>query len=338
MPDLPSTITLLGDGQMGLVLADLLARDTAIPHVRLWSHDPAEGHRLATTRHSPRLPHLTLHHAVTCTADDAEALADTQLIIVTTPTQFIRPVLTRLAPHIPPGIPCASVAKGVEIDTFLRPTQVIDDVLPRSGHHAVVSGPTIAAELARKLPATILAASDDPELATTLQTLLTTPWLRVYTHDDPVGVEYAGALKNVIALAAGMLDGLDAGCNAKSALLARGLAELVRFGLANNARAETFFGLAGVGDLATTCFSPEGRNRSCGEALGRGITLHQYLAQSGSVVEGIPTARAVHHIARQRDIDMPITAAVYAVLYEQLPPRDAVAQLMSRDPKAERVI
>ncbi len=322
---------------MGLVLADVLVRVAGVPRVVLWSHDSESARSLAQTRRPERLPGFELAAEVVCTGDDAEALRGAELLIVSTPTQFIRAVLKRLAPHIGAGVPCASVAKGVEIDTLLRPTEIIADVLPEVGSLGVLSGPTIAAELARELPATLLAASADAELSELMQSIFTTPWLRIYTHDDPVGVELSGALKNVIALAAGIVDGMGAGCNAKSALLARGLAEVVRFGVAMGARAETFFGLAGVGDLATTCFSPEGRNRSCGEALGRGETLEGYLERTKSVVEGVATTRAVARLASDRGIDMPIVLAVHGVLYEGLSPAEAIAQLMSRDPKAERI-
>jgi glycerol-3-phosphate dehydrogenase (NAD(P)+) len=183
----------------------------------------------------------------------------------------------------------------------------------------------------------MVAASDDPHLAQRVQELFTTRWMRIYTSPDVLGVELAGAMKNVIAIAAGMLDGLQAGNNAKSALLARGLAEIARLGVALGASRETFFGIAGAGDLATSCFSPEGRNRSCGEALGRGAKLDDYLARSRHVVEGVATTRSVVDLARRTGVDMPITSAVHAVLFEQLDPVDAIARLMTREPKPERV-
>jgi glycerol-3-phosphate dehydrogenase (NAD(P)+) len=170
-----------------------------------------------------------------------------------------------------------------------------------------------------------------------VQDLFTTRYLRVYTSPDLRGVELAGAMKNVIAIAAGMLDGLRAGNNAKSALLARGLAEITRLGVAMGASAETFFGIAGVGDLATSCFSPEGRNRTCGEALGRGVTLAEHLRRTRSVVEGVATTRSVMDLARQYRVEMPITASVHGVLFEGVDPIDALTQLLSRHPKAERV-
>jgi glycerol-3-phosphate dehydrogenase (NAD(P)+) len=204
-----------------------------------------------------------------------------------------------------------------------------------------LSGPTIAAELARCLPATMIAASDDASFSQRMQQIFSTSWLRTYTHSDVLGVEVAGAVKNVIAIAAGVLDGLNAGYNAKSALLARGLAEIARLGGAMGASRETFFGIAGAGDLATSCFSPEGRNRTCGEALGKGEPLDGYLARTthrgGSVVEGVATTRSVMELAKKYRVDMPITAAVHAVLFEGVDPLNAIGKLMSRDPIGERV-
>lgn len=345
-PDPSRPITILGDGQMGLVCAGVLANHPERPKVTLWGHESKPVLALAQTRVSPRLPQARLHDSVRVTPDDAAALRDTGLVVCAVPTQFIRPVLERLARNVPRGVPVVSVSKGIENGTLLRPTQVILDVLdgspaPIAGSSArstgVLSGPTIAPELGRCLPATMVAASDDAALARRVQTLFTTSWLRIYTSTDPIGVEVAGATKNVIALAAGIIDGLQAGYNAKSALLARGLAEIARLGAALGARPETFFGIAGVGDLATTCFSPEGRNRSCGEALGKGEKLDSYLERTKFVVEGVATTLAVMELSRTLRVEMPITAAVHAVLYEGLDPIDAISRLMSREPKAERV-
>jgi glycerol-3-phosphate dehydrogenase (NAD(P)+) len=226
-----------------------------------------------------------------------------------------------------------SVTKGIENRTLLRPTQVIADAIGGGAAElrsatappitlCALSGPSIAAELARRMPASLVAASDDQGCACLVQDYLHVPWLRVYRNDDVLGVEMAGATKNVIALAAGMIDGLEAGANAKSALLARGLAEIARLGVAMGAKLDTFFGVAGVGDLATTCFSPEGRNRTCGERLARGETL-----QTKSVME----------LAQRHRVDMPITQAVHAILFEGLSPQNAIRELMSRQLKAEHV-
>jgi len=346
-PASPLRVAVLGSGQMGLVATAMLLAPRepvpdAIPEVRLWSHDPEEAGRLAQTRRSPRLAGFELDARVRPALTDASALDKADLILVAIPCQFIREAMARLRPHVPGGTPIVSLAKGIETETLRRPTQIIAEALgddpdapPRP--YAALSGPTIAAELARCLPATMIAASDDLAFAQRVQALLGTSWLRIYTSADMLGVELAGATKNVIAIAAGILDGLNAGCNAKSALLARGLAEIARLGSAMGASPSTFFGIAGVGDLATTCFSPEGRNRSCGEALGRGVTLRDYLATATSVVEGVETTRAVRDLAERYKVDMPITEAVHDVLFNNTDPLQAISQLMTRDLKAERV-
>ena len=330
----------LGSGQMGLVCADLLAQ--AGCGVRMWTHDADEAGALAQTRRSERLEGFELVESVRVAIDDAEALAGADLIVSAIPVQFIRDCWGRLREHVPDHAAAVSVAKGIETGTTLRPTEVIAAVLGDDPDRAarpigVLSGPTIAAELARCLPATMIAASEDRALADAVQRLFSTSWLRVYTNTDVLGVELAGATKNVIAIAAGIVDGLQAGYNAKSALLARGLAEVARLGIAMGANAETFFGVAGVGDLATTCFSPEGRNRSCGEALGKGEKLKDYLGRSKWVVEGVATTAGVLELAERYGVEMPLTAAVHAVLFEKTDPIDAIAKLMSRELKREQV-
>jgi glycerol-3-phosphate dehydrogenase (NAD(P)+) len=346
---LPTPITILGDGQMGLFCAALLANQPdslEIGAVTLWGYESKPILALAQTRVSPRLDMVRIPEHVRVTPDDAAALRGAGLMIAAVPTQYIRSVLHRVQRHLPPGTPIVSVSKGFENQTLLRPTQVILSALGELGHTpgapgarsvGVLSGPTIAPELGRCLPATMLSASTDDALAERIQTLFTTSWLRIYTSPDPIGVEVAGAVKNVIAIAAGILDGLQAGYNAKSALLARGLAEIARLGTALGAKPETFFGIAGVGDLATTCFSPEGRNRSCGEALGRGEKLDDYLKRTHSVVEGVATTLSVVELAKKLGVEMPITDAVHAVLYEGLDPIDAIARLMRRRVTTERV-
>ncbi len=313
--------------------------------VVLWGHTTEEAGELAQARQSIRLPGFTIPADAEVVWRD-EALSRARLIVSAVPVQFIREAWVRVAPHVQPGVGVVSVAKGIETGTMLRPTQVIAEVLRASGRDdpdkkprpiATLLGPTIAPELARCLPAAMIAASDDPLFSQDVQALFSNSWMRVYTNPDVLGVELAGAVKNVVAIAAGICDGLQAGYNAKSALLARGLAEITRLGVAMGANRETFFGVAGVGDLATTCFSPEGRNRSCGEALGRGRKLEEYLASQPHVVEGVETTRAVVELAKKYRVEMPIVAAVNAVLFEGLDPIDAIGQLMAREQKAERV-
>ena len=338
------TVTIIGDGSMASVCALLLESQGAA--VTIWGSAAEHVETLIQTRENQRyLPGYRLPESIQITADDQEAFTHADLIVNAIPTQYIRQVWTRLAPHVPSGVGVVSVAKGIEVDTLLRPTQVIADVMQRTGDDpdrsprplAALSGPSVANELARCLPATVCAASDNEPFAKSIQSLFTTHWFRVYTNLDLLGVELAGATKNVIALAAGILDGLQAGNNAKSALLSRGLAEITRLGTAMGARAETFFGLTGVGDLATTCFSPTGRNRTCGEQLGKGKKLDDVLKQIRGIVEGVPTTKAVEHLADKFRVEMPINHAVFQVLFEDLDPIEAISQLMSRTLKPERV-
>ncbi|MEO1008922.1 MAG: NAD(P)H-dependent glycerol-3-phosphate dehydrogenase [Planctomycetota bacterium] len=339
---------ILGSGQMGLVCSTLLASAEApaaegiaaaddVGRIALWGHDADAQHRLAQVRTSDLLDGFTLPERVGVALDDGAALAGTGLIVCAIPVQHIRAVFERLADRVEPGAAVVSVAKGIEAGTLLRPTEVIAEAIGGDRPLATLSGPTIAAELARGLPATMVAASEDAAFAARVQQWFAARYLRVYTNEDLVGVELAGAIKNVIAIAAGILDGLQAGFNAKSALLARGLAEITRLGNAMGARTETFFGVAGVGDLTTTCFSPEGRNRACGEALGKGRTLEQHLAATRHVVEGVHTTSGVVELAQRHGVEMPICEAVNAVLFDGLDPVDAIGMLMSRTPKEERL-
>jgi glycerol-3-phosphate dehydrogenase (NAD(P)+) len=332
-------VTIVGDGQMGVVMAAMLAwRGT---EACVWGPFPEPLAELARTRRTARLPGLELPAAVRVELDAARALAGATMVVNAIPTQFVRAAWRDAARHAPAGAPVISVTKGIEDSTLLRPTQILAQAVPcatgRPRPVAVLSGPTIAAELARRLPATMVSAAEDHALAERVQRTFSTPWLRVYTNGDVVGVEIAGAAKNVVALAAGMVDGLGMGSNAKSALLARGLAEIVRLGVAVGARPETFFGIAGVGDLATTCFSPEGRNRSCGEAIGRGETLEGYLERTDSVVEGVATSRALLALAARHGVDMPIVEAVESILFRGITPKDALRVLMGREAGAERI-
>ncbi len=341
---MPQAITIIGDGSMATVCAMLLESHGA--RVTVWGASAEHVAELIQTRENRRyLPGYRIAESIHMTADDRLAFAKADLVVSAVPTQFIRRVWQRLVPHIPAGVPIASVAKGIENETLLRPTQVIADVLSQGNDDpdrparplATISGPSVADELARCLPATVCAASDDEQLAKMIQKTFTTHWFRVYTNPDLLGVELAAATKNVIALAAGILDGLQAGNNAKSALLSRGLAEITRLGVAMGAKHETFFGISGVGDLATTCFSPTGRNRTCGELLGKGRKLTDVLQSMTGIVEGVPTTKSVVALAEKYRVEMPITQAVFQVLFRGLDPIEGISQLMSRQLKPERV-
>lgn len=330
---MPRTVTVVGDGQFGLVLAGLAAE--LGHHTRLWGPFPDDLAALSRSRCSPRLPDFRLDARVEVHADAARALAGADLCISAIPTPHLAGVWERIALELPVGAVVVSVTKGIEVGTLRRPSEIIRACAP---HHPVVtmSGPSIATEMARGLPLVMVVAGD-ASAAGLVQDALHSQRLRLYTLNDHVGVELAGATKNVIALAAGMLDGMQAGMNAKSALLSRGLAEIVRYGTAHGAHAETFFGVAGVGDLATTCFSADGRNRSCGEALGRGQTIAEHLASTRSVVEGVETCRAIVGDARARGLELPIMEAVHSVLFGGVSPAQALRTLMARGVGVERV-
>ncbi len=331
-------IAVIGDGAMPTVSAMLLAANGHA--LRMWGFFPEAVAELSRDRENKRyLPGVRIPESVELTADAAEVFAGAEIVLAATPTQFTRPSWERLKEHYPPGVPLVCVAKGIENDTLLRPSQVLRDVLGGSPDApvdvAVLSGPNIAREIADGQPATAVAAAAATELACTVQDLFTRPTFRVYTNPDPVGVELGGAVKNIIAIAAGILDGLGAGDNAKAALLTRGLVEIARLGVALGARRETFAGLAGLGDLVTTCVSPHGRNRAFGEAIGAGEKMADILARTTSVVEGVATTRSVLALARRHNVEMPIAEGVHAVLFESKTPAAAIDTLMCRTPKGE---
>ena len=342
-------ITTIGDGAMATVCCQILAGKHAggAIEVTMWGREGARLAQMAARRENERyLPGVTLNEAIRFEPDNVRAFDGAELLVCAVPTQFIRAVLGRLKPHIAPGVPVVSVSKGIEIDTLKRPSEIIVEVL---GARAVaaLSGPSIASELARQLPATMVTAAGRGKeggggdgqlgiaLARRIQELFTTPYLRVYRNDDLLGVELAGALKNVVAIAAGILDGMRAGNNAKAALLSRGLVEMTRLGVAMGAVPETFTGLAGLGDLVTTCVSPEGRNRSFGERIGRGEKAADVLASIPGVVEGMPTCRSVVRLAHQLQINMPISEGLHGVLFEGRDVRRQLADLMARELKSE---
>ncbi len=332
-------LTIVGDGAMGTVSSLILCGNGH--RVRLWGAFAEAVKTMARTRANERfLPGVRLADSLELTADDSACFRDSSLVISAVPTQYLRSVWTRLAPHLPEGTPIVSCTKGIEIETLLRPTQVIAQALAQQGKTArlcALSGPNIAGEIARQLPATAVAASGDESLARLVQAAYSNRYFRVYTNTDIVGVEIAGAVKNIIALAAGMVDGLGLGCNSKAALLARGLVEITRLGVAMGASPATFSGLAGMGDLVTTCISPEGRNRRTGEQLGRGRRLSEILAESPSVVEGVPTTKAVMKLAARHGVEMPIAAAVHSILFEDVTPALALERLMARQSRPESV-
>ena len=303
--------------------------------VTLWARTDGTAETLRQDRENRRLlPGVKYPDRLKITGDITEATRAADYLVVSIPTKYLRESLEGIAPRIGRVRAAISVVKGIENATLARPSEIISESFGGCDV-AVLSGPSHAEEIGRRLPASIVAASRDAALARHVQEMFTTERFRVYSNTDVLGVELAGALKNVIGLAAGICDGLGFGDNAKSALMTRGIVEMTRFGCALGAESATFAGLAGIGDLITTCISPHGRNRKIGERLGRGENLADILASTASVAEGINTAQSVHDLARKRRIDMPICDQVYHVLFKGRTPLEATSSLMMRPLKEE---
>jgi len=327
-------VAIIGDGAMGTFCAMLLLEKGM--DVSMWGYDPAQLAAIEKAGENFKfLPGYKLPQALCFEPHDDRIFTGADLIVSAVPCQFIRSVWKRLLPYASKGVPIVSVTKGIENETLMRPSQILEDVLGGSFRCAALSGPTIADELIRKLPAIACAASRDESLAIEVQRTFSTAQFRVYVNADIVGVELAGAMKNVIAIAAGIIDGMGAGDNAKAALLSRGLVEITRLGAVMGAKSETFAGLTGLGDLVTTCISPKGRNRSFGERIGRGASAKGALAATDSVIEGVATCRSVVALAQRHHVEMPITQAVHSIIFEGKSVAAAVRELMTRDLKSE---
>lgn len=326
-------IVVLGSGGWGTALAMLLEQNRHT--VTLWSHDPKKAEQLKLKRENPLLPGVQLPVELQIT-NDLNCLRNAELVVFASPSFALRAVAKEAAPFLPDGAPLLSVTKGIERGTHLRMSQVIAQ--ETGGEHpiAVLSGPSHAEEVARGVPTAVVAAARDPALAARVQAAFNGPRFRVYTSDDPVGVELGGAVKNVLALAVGMSDGLGFGDNSRAALVTRGVAEMARLGVAVGGRAETFSGLSGLGDLVVTCTSRHSRNRGVGERLGRGEPLSAIQAGMRQVAEGVWNCTLVCDMAAELGVEMPICETVRLVLQGSIPPSEAVARLMGRDPKDER--
>lgn len=328
-----TTFAVLGSGGWGTAIAILLSQKPG-HRVRLWSAHPESARQLREHRENIRLlPGIPIPETIVITDDPAEAVAGADGWISAVPTAFLRETLARFAPHYPGDIPVVSLSKGIETGTFRRPTEVVHEVLG-ARRLVVLSGPSHAEEVARGLPTSVVVAAADWRLAAWAQEHFGTERFRVYTNPDLIGVELAGALKNVIGIAAGVCDGLGFGDNAKAALLTRGLVEMTRFGVAHGAEPATFSGLAGIGDLITTCYSPHGRNHRVGYRLGRGEPLADVLA-GPQVAEGVPTSRSVYERACRTGIEIPIMTGVYRVLHENQTPLAVAHDLLTRRQKEE---
>lgn len=326
-------VAVVGDGGWGTALSLLLHERGA--HVRIWSAFPDYVREVVTRRENRLyLPGVSLPHELEWTADPAEAVARADVVVLAVPSRYWRSVLERFRGLVPTRCRVLSVAKGLDPQNRERLSQVAWRLLD-VGPVSVLSGPSLAPEVARGLPTAVTVASEDPEAARQLQRLFHGPRFRVYTSTDVIGVELGGALKNIIALAAGVCDGLNFGDNARAALITRGLAEMTRLGTVMGARRETFYGLSGMGDLVLTCTSPHSRNHQVGERLGRGESIGQIVSGMKQVAEGVTNAPIVWELAQGLGVDMPVTAEVCAVLEGRRRPLDAVRALMERDLKAE---
>jgi glycerol-3-phosphate dehydrogenase (NAD(P)+) len=319
----------VGAGSWGTTLANHLALRGL--EVRLWAHEAEVVESIARTRENlPFLPGVLLHDRLRAVATLAEALEGAELALFVTPSHVARPILRRALPDLPAGVPVVVATKGIENDTLETMAGVFAAELPGRPAAAFLSGPSFAREVALGLPTAVTVASRDLEVARFAQRVFSGEAFRVYTTDDVVGVEVGGSLKNVIAIAAGIGDGLGLGHNARSALITRGLAEMTRLGVALGARPATLAGLAGLGDLVLTCTGDLSRNRSLGMALAAGRTLEQVQAASRTVAEGVRTTAAAVRLAARTGVELPIAQQVHRVLFEQAAPRAALSELMTR--------
>ncbi len=329
-------IAVIGGGSWGTALASRLAangHDTL-----LWAYEPELVTEINSNHiNTPYLPGINLHPALVCTGDLQEAVSGRSMILLVTPVQVMRGVLKQLAPLLPTDTIIANASKGIELGTLLTVSRICEELLGGDllSRYVALSGPTFASEVAQELPSLIVAASRSEASAQRVQAAFSCPCLRVYTNSDVIGVELGGAVKNVIAIAAGICDGLGFGHNARAALITRGLAEMNRLGLAMGAQPATFAGLAGMGDLVLTCTGDLSRNRTVGFKLGQGQRLTEILAEMRMVAEGVKSAESVYGLSRRLGVEMPIVEKTYQILNENKPALQAVTELMARDLKAE---
>ncbi|HNW39823.1 MAG TPA: NAD(P)H-dependent glycerol-3-phosphate dehydrogenase [Candidatus Omnitrophota bacterium] len=326
-------IAVIGDGGWGTTLAVLLSKK-GYP-VTLWGAFADYSKVMIKTRQNPRfLPGIKIPQNITITNDIKKAVADKEIIVLAIPSQYTRLTLKKMTGLFAKKTIFLSVTKGIEVKSSKRISEVIQAELGPV-KLAVLSGPTIASEVAKEIPTTAVAASNNKQIRKTIQAVFSTNRFRVYTNPDVTGVELGGSLKNVIAIACGVSDGLGFGTNTKAAILTRGLAEISRLGKAMGAKPETFSGISGLGDLVTTCISQQSRNRNVGELIGKGKSLKEICRHMQMVAEGVPTAKSAYALSRKYKIDMPIIKEVYHLLYKDKSPRQAVNDLMTRKSKEE---
>jgi glycerol-3-phosphate dehydrogenase (NAD(P)+) len=334
MERLTQGFTVLGAGSWGTTLANLLAKKGY--RVTLWARsEELKRHIDESGENTPYLPGITLSKNISTTNSLEDALKKSVVVVCAVPSHGIRKIFDKAAPYIPEGAHIVSVSKGLEEGTRLTPSGILKEVVNGKRDIVVLSGPTFAKEVSIGLPACICAASPSDEASTLVQKVFSTPYFRVYTNPDVIGVELGGALKNVVALASGISDGLGLGYNARAALITRGLVEISRLGVKMGAREETFSGLSGLGDLVLTCTGELSRNRSVGLAIGRGQAIEDILKAMRMVAEGVKTSRAVRELSGLHGVEMPITEEVTKVLYEDRSPKEAVMGLMTRELKGE---
>ena len=323
----------LGAGAWGTALANVLAEnghDTC-----MWAFEPDVAYAIQTGHENPRfLPGTVLHGGMRCTTEKQEALENAELVVFASPSLVLRSVIEGCHDWTLPGARLVVATKGIERVTLALMTEVVSDVLPRRPMIAL-SGPSFASEVASRQPTAIVAAARDAAQASFVQSAFSSPSFRVYTHDDVVGVELGGALKNVMAVATGISDGLALGFNARAALITRGLAEMMRLGAQLGGRPATFAGLAGVGDLVLTCTGALSRNRAVGLEIGRGRVLQDVLAGRETVAEGVTTTESAKALAEREGVEMPIVTAVHRILFERQPARWALVELMARGLRGE---
>ncbi len=324
-------IGVIGAGSWGTAIAVLLSKRHT---VSLWVYDPAQAEEMVQCRENKQfLPGVSIGETVSFTTDVKEAMEDAELVITAVPSHTMRETANKMKPHYHGQI-LLNISKGLEEGSLMRLSEVLTDVIPEA-NVAVMSGPSHAEEVGRGIPTTNVVSCHDMSQAKKIQDLVMAPEFRVYTNTDMVGVELGGSLKNVIALCAGIIDGLGMGDNTKAALMTRGLAEITRLGCAMGADPHTFAGLSGIGDLIVTCTSMHSRNRRAGILIGQGHTLEETLEQVHMVVEGVKTAAAAYELAKRNNVEMPICRQAYAVLFEGKNPRDAIFDLMVREKKTE---
>jgi glycerol-3-phosphate dehydrogenase (NAD(P)+) len=329
-----SKVAVYGAGSWGITLSRLLHEKGF--QVRLWEFFPKVVEEVKTNRENSKvLPGVTLDHEIEVTNDISEATKDADMIVVVVPSHAVRATLESAKDFIPEDRIVTIASKGLEVSTLKRMSEVALEVLGNDERICTLYGPSHAEEVSKRVPTVIVSSSTNQETAKTVQMAFMVPYMRVYTNPDVIGVELGGSLKNIIAIAAGGIDGLGFGDNTKGALLARGLMEMMRLGLKMGAEQATFMGISGLGDLVTTCMSRHSRNRYVGECLGRGMKLKEILANMTMVAEGVNTTKVGYILSQKYEVDMPITSEVYKALYEDKDPRQVIKDLMLREAKPE---